>query len=316
MADLDESVPMRVFWDGATPMVEWCHLGGRTFSEPFFEETIRRAFADPANAERPLTLLDELAADVAGRPTIAPSGFVFHMSRCGSTLVAQAFAALPQVLVLSEAEPIDAVLRAHEGRPGITDEQRIAWLRAVVAALAQPRGGAERHLVVKLDAWNAFQLDAIERAFPGVPWLFLVRDPVEVLVSHRRMPSWMMSMHNARSMLGYELAEALQIPRDEYHARVLGRIVDAMAAGGAGERTIDYTELPAAIGERIAPCFGIPLSGADRARLAAAVSRDAKVPTQQFVADTEAKQREADEVARGAAAQWLTEPYARLTARA
>jgi hypothetical protein len=36
-----------------------------------------------------------------------PDGFVFHMSRCGSTLVAQMLAVVPDHVVVSEAEPLD-----------------------------------------------------------------------------------------------------------------------------------------------------------------------------------------------------------------
>ena len=56
------------------------------------------------------------------RPGLAPTGFVFHLSRCGSTLVSQMLAALPQNVVLSEAGPINDALRAHLRAPGVTDD--------------------------------------------------------------------------------------------------------------------------------------------------------------------------------------------------
>ena len=311
---LDGFVPMRVWWDAGTPTVDWCRLDGLRFTDPFFEGTIRRALQHPFNlAFRPQTPLGDLAARGAQRPGLAPSGFVFHLSRCGSTLVAQAFAALPHVLVISEAPPIDAVLRAHERDSRITDYERIVWLRAMIDALGQPRSRAERHLVVKFDAWHALHIDLIERAFPGVPWVFLVRDPVEVLVSHQRQISWMMAALNAPSLLECTPVEAMRLPRDEYHARVLARIATAMAAHGAAERTIDYRALPGAVWQTIAPHFGIALSSADDERLRAAVTRDAKQPTRAFTADAADKQDEADAELREYAARWLAEPYARLT---
>jgi gluconate kinase len=205
------------------------------------------------------------------------------------------------------------VLRAHERDPRITDDERIVWLRAMIDALGQPRSRAERHLVVKFDAWHALHIDLIERAFPGVPWVFLVRDPVEVLVSHQRQISWMMAALNAPSLLECTPVEAMRLPRDEYHARVLARIATAMAAHGAAERTIDYRALPGAVWQTIAPHFGIALSSADDERLRAAVTRDAKQPTRAFTADAADKQDEADAELREYAARWLAEPYARLT---
>ncbi len=109
------------------------------------------------------------------------------MSRCGSTLLSQMLAALPEHVVLSEAGPLDTVLQLHFREPSVTDEERIGLLRAMMSALGQPRTGRERRLFVKLDSWHTLHLPLIRRAFPGVPWIFLFRNPVEVLVSHRRL---------------------------------------------------------------------------------------------------------------------------------
>ena len=132
-----------------------------------------------------MTPLDALAELQAADPGLPPTGFIFHMSRCGSTLVAQLLAALPQNIVISEAGPVDAVLRANWYDPNITSAQRIAWLRALLSAYARPRHG-EQHFYVKFDSWHTLELPLIQAAFPDVPWIFLYRDPVQVLVSHQR----------------------------------------------------------------------------------------------------------------------------------
>ena len=41
------------------------------------------------------------------------------MSRCGSTLVSQMLAALPQNIVISEAAPIDAVVQLNRAQPDL-----------------------------------------------------------------------------------------------------------------------------------------------------------------------------------------------------
>ena len=61
------------------------------------------------------------------------------MSRCGSTLVSQMLAASAANLVVAEAPPIDQVIRLGGG-PDQTAER----LRAIVAAIAQPRCGEQR----------------------------------------------------------------------------------------------------------------------------------------------------------------------------
>ena len=64
-----------------------------------------------------VTTLKELLADArwrlggqGGRPALEPSGFVFHLSRCGSTLIANALQTAPGALVLSEPEILAEVL--------------------------------------------------------------------------------------------------------------------------------------------------------------------------------------------------------------
>ena len=56
----------------------------------------------------------------------------------------------------------------------------------MVAAFGRRRGGRERHYFIKLDSWHTLALPLFRRAFPSVPWVFLYRDPVEVLVSQMR----------------------------------------------------------------------------------------------------------------------------------
>ena len=160
-------IPIRVFWRGAEPMVDWCLLGRRRFTDPFFETTILRHLDHPFHhAFRRQTPIEALAGWSEKSPGIRPSGFIFHESRCGSTVICRMLAALEQNVVLAEPIPADSILRAHFRRPEIPTEQRIAWFRWMISALGQRRGGEERHLFVKFDAWNIAELPVIRQAFP------------------------------------------------------------------------------------------------------------------------------------------------------
>jgi len=68
--------------------VDWCHLGSVRFTEPFFDQTVNQCFRHPADVlfqpETSMSALGELHERRAG---LAPSGFIFHASRSGSTLV-------------------------------------------------------------------------------------------------------------------------------------------------------------------------------------------------------------------------------------
>lgn len=80
-------------------------------------------------------------------------------------------------------------LQQHPGlRPSIDEATRIDWLRAMLGMLGQPGQPGqpeERRFFVKFESWQATLLPLILRAYPDVPWLFMLRDPVEVIASHR-----------------------------------------------------------------------------------------------------------------------------------
>src|SRR4051794_6913057 len=140
--DWSEWVPLRVRRASAGPQVEWLHCGTRRFREPFFEDSVKRL----GGALRTVTGIEELEEWAASRPGMAPTGFVFHMSRCGSTLISQMLAAVKGNRVISEAPALDDVLRL-----GVRQDADVArWLRAVMSALGQP-AAEERRLFVKWD---------------------------------------------------------------------------------------------------------------------------------------------------------------------
>ena len=307
---LDRWVPFRLFSRGGEPWVDWVHLGNDRFSEPFFEQTIRRCLRHPANAlfrhQTPLTTLSELYRQ---RPGLTPAGFIFHWSRCGSTLVAQMLAALKQAIVISEARPIDAVLRADA-----VDNDRTDWLRWMVNALAQPRNG-ERHFFIKFDAWHVLQLPIIHRAFPETPWIFLYRDPIEVMVSQQRERGVQLLPHAVDpTWFGLDRHESWMTRLDEYGARVLARM--ALAAiefhGPGRSRFVNFSELPAVVWESLLEFFDVKCSEEDLAAVKRAAHFDAKRPGLHFESDAAAKQRVASEALRALAAQWVEPLYEQL----
>lgn len=303
-------IPIRVFRAEGSYQVDWCYMGDTRFADPFFDQTIERCLRHPFNlAFRRQTPIEALAELQALAPGIPPAGFIFHLSRCGSTLVCQMLAALSQHTVISEASVIDSILRARQGTAAITDEQRIGWLRGLIGALGRLPREVESRLFVKFDSWQAVDLPVIRRAFPDVPWVFLYRDPVEVLVSHYREPgAQMVPGLMDPGWMGMGLDEAGRTPRDQYTADALAAICRAALANGEGGRYINYRDLPAALYHEIVPHFGLMLGRADLERMALAAQFDAKAPGLPFEADSETKQRAATPeiraLARGLAPQY------------
>jgi hypothetical protein len=314
--NLDRWIPIRVGWRGTQPVVEWCYVGDRRFLEPFFDQTIAACLRHPFNMlVRQQTPIEALAALHEAQPGLPATGFIFHMSRCGSTLIAQLLATLPQAIVLAEAEPIDAVLRAHFRSPAVSDEQRCAWLRAAIGALARPRAPHERYLFVKFDSWSVLDLPLIRRAFPDVPWLFVYRDPVEVMVSHARMRgSQMVPGMLEPALLGLDAAAIPQMSLDDYCARTLASIcaVAARYGEGGGGRFVSYRQLPELVWSSLLDYFGVAHTAADVERMRHAAQFHAKSPSTPFAGDTAAKQQDATSELRRLADQWVRPHYQRL----
>jgi len=296
LPDLKGWLPVSISRHTSEPVVDWCRMGKRRFRESFFDHTVQTAMQEPFSLLfRHQLPLDSLIEWQERSPGPAPSGFIFHMSRCGSTLVSQMLAALPGHIVLSEPPPLDALLRMD--RRGASDEQRIAWLRAWASAMGQPRNG-EHSLLVKLDAWHVFDLPLLRRAFPDTPWIFLYRNPVEVMVSAIGNPG----MHLVPGMvdvttLGIDQGQVLQMPQAEYIARVLAAVMRAGLEGvvSLGGKAIDYETLPEGVFSSIAPHFGLSLSREEIEAMQAITAYHAKTPSFNFEPDSETKRRAAGE---------------------
>jgi hypothetical protein len=244
------------------------------------------------------------------------SGLLFHLSRCGSTLIAQTLKAWPGTRVLSEPELLDTALMT--ALCGMDPD----WLvfRGVLAALRQPTA-SDRRVVIKLDAWHALALAHLQARLPAVPWLFVYRDPLEVLVSHAREPG----RHTAPGMLPEAwLGAAPPAPLSpiEHAARVLGALCTTVLPRANAQHLVNYCDLvaqdadasPPALMDRIPRWFGLDPAEVDRARLASTLTQHAKRLGEAYVDDRAGKRDAATDPLRAATERWLGQPYAALEA--
>jgi len=294
VSDLAGWTPIRVDGDE----VDWCHTDGILFTEPFFTETIDRCLRHPFRLLfRHRTTFDEVSRFVGEHPGVPLAGFIVHMSRCGSTLVSRMLAAVPEHLMLSEPPPVDAVLRG--------DGDRVSRLRSIVAALGQPRGRAQR-LFVKFDAWSTLELAVVRRAFPDVPWIFVFRDPVDVLASH--------ALQAGPHMIPGVVMPANGVPMPDFGVDVLAEICSAALAHRDDPLAtfVGYDALPGFVTGTLLDRWRLEVDDAGRAAMQAAAHRDAKNPALVF----EARRRIARPELRRLAGRRLEALYDQLRAAA
>lgn len=298
-------LPIRMHLPGGEPFFDWCHFGDHRLRRPFFDLDVEDRLKLPMNCFlRPQTPVGVLRDFAAIHECVRPRGFIFHMTRCGSTLLTQMLAAVPENLVLSEPFALSQVLRLRMRRPDLSDEIIAEYVGLTLNSLGQKRDETVDRLFVKFDGLDIIQIDTISRAFPDVPWVFVYREPVEVIVSHLRMPS----PSTIPGSIGYlpeglDFAAAAELSHENFIARMLSDICRSALNRRDDPRGmfVNYNELPNAF-SRISDHFNGNFTAAQMESMATMASFDAKAPERRFSPDSAEKRHDASESVRDAAA--------------
>jgi hypothetical protein len=205
-------VPIAV--DLETRQVELLNLEGATYSEPFLQETVERRLREgPAPPSVKVDFESFLAA--ARRYPAAPDGFIFHVGRCGSTLLANMLTCSGEHLVIKE--------------PGLVSDLIAGWLHAGDRSEQQPleamidaavrhllgAAGDHRYKVLKFAAWNIRMAGALLRLFADTPSVFVYRPPAETVASLLfQRPAWFDLIYCPRSIQTRFFPTLSEIPGD------------------------------------------------------------------------------------------------------
>lgn len=320
-SELANWIPSRLWWHEGQPAVTWTELGTERFDKPFFHQTLDAALARPDAPEAVHTGVNALIAEAkraqeSGESLAPPSGMIFHMSRCGSTLLSSGLAQEPSALILGEPNPLGDYFEVAQALPSA---HRHVLLRALLVLLGRRRAG-ETQFAIKTMSQLAVFLPFLLQALPRVRFLFLYRDPLEVLVSLMEGENFVTGLHarpkRAELWSGIPAAEVAALPPAVFAARMLARICATAAEVGEQApsrlRVLAYPWTPEALAERAAPFLGIEMSPAARRAAEALAGQDAKDPGRAFSADGEEKRARASAELRAAAERWLAPEIARL----
>ncbi|HTY35037.1 hypothetical protein [Mycobacterium sp.] len=271
LADLARWTPIRLDFSGPAPVVDWADLSAERFAEPFFDQTVARWASSPRARPLVRTGLEALVA-LDSQPSLDPAGMIFHLSRCGSTLMSRLLGKLPGVVVVAEPSPLNTLLGLLDS-DGVDEAALVAAVRLVVRALGRCRHGDERRLVLKCSSWNIRRRAILAAAFPETPWAWVQRDPARVLASLLATPPGWLSLQDAPQRaarrFGLDPAAVRAMPKTEFAARALGAMLEAAAGDPAQRLVIDYADLPAAVWQRVAPHFGLETDRAAIPRMTA-----------------------------------------------
>src|ERR1700677_4870795 len=265
LADLARWTPVRLDFSGPAPAVFWADLSAERFVEPFFDQTVSRWASGPRARPLVKTGLEALVA-LDSELSLEPAGMIFHLSRCGSTLVSRLLCAVPGAVVLAEPAPLNALLRLDPDR--VDEATLVRLVRLLVRALGRCRHGDERHLVLKCTSWNIRRRAVLAAAFPETPWVWVQREPARVLASLlAEPPGWLglqAAPQRAARRFGLDPAAVPAMGRAEFAARALGAMLEAAATDPARRLCIDHADLPAAVWTLVAAHLGLEADPAAR----------------------------------------------------
>lgn len=259
-------------------------------TEPFQDETISRYRQHLLLNQiiQPCTSLSVAQQQAENLADIQPAGFIFHLSRCGSTLISGCLSELETTCVFSESPLLTELLLDGNLLP---IEQQ-AGLRAFINLQANAFTNRPQ-MIIKWNAWDIFRWELIREIYPQVPGIFLVRNPVEILASHERGAGRHMSGDLALAGLNSVFVAQPSTPGVfDRRIQILGGLLQEMSEKYSAQNTmvVDYRQLSIKNLVSILPFLVGEVDELGFLKIQERLQFHSKAPRQVFVADSIKKQ--------------------------
>lgn len=270
------------------------------------------------------------AVDERAEHLLTLTGVVFHESRCGSTLAANYLqvAQPEQHRVYSESGPPIAALRACD-MTRCSDATAQALLQDTVRLMSVSNDPREHKLFFKIQSLGTRSLPLWQAAFPEIPWTFIYRDPVQVLMSQlkqgparancarfQRSPTQPAVLHELVGGRGTRFLQSLS-PTEYCAVHLASLTTTAVQSLNDVGYVVNYSNIKERLPVIMEQVWGIPLDDAARDRLSAVSGQYSKGRGQQattFQEDSQEKETLATPAMRHAAEEYLQDSYDRLEA--
>ncbi|MGM9478964.1 sulfotransferase [Pedobacter sp. GSP4] len=266
----------------------WLYTDGAHFTGPFFSESMGKCMSHPFNARpyRPYSHISVLPEWATGINSLTPTAFIFHVSRCGSTLISQSLSLNKQHIVLPEAPFIDEMLRftKNDNWPSTLNREQI--LKAVFSLYGQNPTGDKKHLFIKTDSWHIHFMPLLRKLYPNTPFILLYRKPDEIIRSHQKLRG-MQAVPGVvpDEFLGIEPGSVANINLDEHITRVLEIYLDCFIQWSQNDPLallVNYNEGIMDMMHKLCNITGIELDTNDWEQIKLRSKFNAKHPEQLF----------------------------------
>jgi hypothetical protein len=279
-------IPYRLYLEEGQRFCKWLFVDDKDFTEPFFDDTIFKCRQISSNSQRMkcISSLDILPEWSGSLESIKPSAFIFHVSRCGSTLATQLLGLNEANITLSEVPFFDELLRSQK------EEQTAHLLQAAISFYGAKRKPAQQRLFIKTDSWHIFFYPLIRKLYAETPFILLYREPGEVIRSHQKRRG-MQAVQGViePELFGFDRENIKKLGLDEYMAKVLEKYFLSfieIAEKDPFAFPVNYNEGPLAIVEKIATTAGFSFTEDELDKMKQRASYHAKYPEQFFSEET------------------------------
>lgn len=181
--------------DGRDGQIKWLDFEQYHFYEGFFHKSHRIFSALKGDKVSYVTTsLDILSDDSISEGCLYPSGFIFHASRSGSTILSKVLARSSENHVISEASALNSILHylAPSANANTPDEERKKIYKNLMMAMGRPDPKKHKRYFVKFTSFNILFFELIRATFPDVPAIFMIRDVDDILKSFgKKQPGWL-----------------------------------------------------------------------------------------------------------------------------
>jgi hypothetical protein len=167
-----------------------------------------------------MSSIDVLPEWATTTDNIEPTAFIFHVSRCGSTLLSQMLSLQKSNIVLSEVPFFDDLLRY--GKKENCLPQTLPIIKAAIDLYSTKRNAEYKNVFIKTDSWHIHFYKELRELYPTTPFFFLYRKPDEVVQSQQKKRG-MQAIPNLieANVFGFNKEEISTMPLDEYMGMVI-----------------------------------------------------------------------------------------------
>ncbi len=284
LSTLDKWIPYKLLDSSREMFCEWLYTGNEQFRAPFFEHTLNNCKRLPENSGnlKTITTIAELFNLAEGVKVDEPAAIIFHISRCGSTIVTQALANNPNHIVLSEVPFFDDLLMM----PLNQAYSQQALFKNVVKLYSQQRHGCGNKVFIKMDSWHIMRYKELRAMFSSVPFILLYRNPAEVVRSLNKQPG----RHCIPQFISpgfFGIKEEVITVEDfyDYPIKLIEKYLEAyieIAENDSNAFLFNYNQDMTNVMDEICKVIGVDFTKNDRAQMKERLTYHSKLPGKYF----------------------------------